>query len=83
MQHVYNYNDQRKVQVESYPLMCWSQNYRYAGNAIPWTLFFGGNLVAPSFKVDGVGAQEYLQVPSALAACVAMADEPAWGLRHG
>ena len=68
MQYHYDFNDPRKVQEDHYPVMCWSQNYRYAGNAIPWTLFFAGRIFAPAYEIDGVNVQDYMQVrrPSAL-----------------
>ncbi len=61
MQHSFDFNDPRPRQPDKYPMMCWGQNYRYAGNAIMWTLFFGGRDFAPDFKVDGVNVQDYMQ----------------------
>ncbi len=61
MQHSFDFNDPRPRQPDKYPMMCWGQNYKYAGNAIMWTLFFGGRDFAPDFKVDGVNVQDYMQ----------------------
>ena len=61
MQYHYDFSDPRKVQEDRYPTMCWSQNYRYAGNAVPWTLFFAGRTFTPDFLIDGVNVQDYLQ----------------------
>ncbi|EMY62429.1 glycoside hydrolase family 5 protein [Leptospira terpstrae] len=61
MQRAYDYNRPGIRQEENYPTMCWSQNYRYAGNAILWTLFFGGKDFAPNFLIDGKNVQDYLQ----------------------
>jgi hypothetical protein len=66
MQHHYDFKDPRKVQEERYPTMGWSQNYRYAGNAIPWTLFFAGRILTPQFLIDGVNVQDYLQARRSL-----------------
>jgi len=46
---------------EAYPLMHWSSNSIYISNATMWTLFFGGRDFAPSFKIEGLNAQDYLQ----------------------
>ncbi len=56
MQHRYDpYN------LTKYLPMHWMGNtYRFA-NGTMWTLFFGGNDFAPSCKVDGISAQDYLQ----------------------
>lgn len=61
MQLKYDYTKPDTRQEENYPTMCWSQNYRYAGNAILWTLFFGGKDFAPNFLIDGKNVQDYLQ----------------------
>ncbi len=56
MQHRYDPNDLTK-----YLPMHWMGNtYRFA-NGTMWTLFFGGKDFAPSCKVDGISAQDYLQ----------------------
>jgi len=60
MQHAYDFDDPRARQEENYPTMCWSQNYRYLGNALMWTLFFGGKIFAPNFKIDGLNVQDYM-----------------------
>jgi hypothetical protein len=41
--------------------MCWSSNAARFANGTMWTLFFGGNDFAPSLKIDGISAQDYLQ----------------------
>jgi len=61
MQYHYDYTSPERKQT-GYPVMCWSQNYRYAGNAIPWTLFFAGRLFTPNYTIDGIPVQDYLQV---------------------
>jgi hypothetical protein len=56
MQH--NYDSENP---NSYPLMHWQGNaYRFA-NGTMWTLFFGGKNFAPSCKIEGINAQDYLQ----------------------
>jgi len=60
MQHKYDFSRGGR-QEDRYPTMTWSQNYRYAANAIMWTLFFGGRTITPEFRVDGVNVQDYLQ----------------------
>ncbi|NMC06284.1 MAG: cellulase family glycosylhydrolase [Candidatus Lokiarchaeota archaeon] len=61
MQHAYDFTDPRPHQPERYPMMCWGQNERYLGNALMWTLFFGGTDFAPGLEIDGQNVQEYLQ----------------------
>jgi hypothetical protein len=61
MQKEYDYKKPSTRQEKNYPTMCWSQNYRYAGNAILWTLFFAGKDFAPAFLIDGKNVQDYLQ----------------------
>lgn len=56
MQYRYDKNN-----VEAYPPMCWGQNTNRFANKTMWTLFFGGKDLAPSFKIDGINAQDYLQ----------------------
>lgn len=60
MQYKYDYDDPRARQEDNYPTMTWSQNYRMPGNAIMWTLFFGGDVFAPGFEIDGQSAQDFL-----------------------
>ena len=56
MQNRYDPNDPK-----GYPEMTWASNkFRFA-NGTMWTLFFGGNDFAPSFKIEGINAQDYLQ----------------------
>lgn len=45
----------------AYPLMQWSNNSLRFANGTMWTLFFSGNDFAPSCKINGVSAQDYLQ----------------------
>ncbi len=45
----------------AYPLMQWSNNSLRFANGTMWTLFFSGNDFAPSCKINGVNAQDYLQ----------------------
>jgi hypothetical protein len=46
---------------ETYPGMIWPTNYtRYACTTM-FTLFFGGEVYAPSFQVEGRNIQEFLQ----------------------
>ncbi len=61
MQGRYDYSKPGTRQENNYPTMCWSQNYRFSANAIMWTLFFGGKDFAPSFMIDGMNVQDYLQ----------------------
>ncbi|MDP9379952.1 MAG: cellulase family glycosylhydrolase [Chloroflexota bacterium] len=46
---------------DPFPRMIWPSNYSRLGCATMFTLFFGGNTFAPSTKIDGEPAQEYLQ----------------------
>lgn len=56
MQYRYDPNDPK-----AYPEMTWGSNkFRFADGTM-WTLFFGGKNFAPSFKIDGINAQDYLQ----------------------
>ena len=48
-------------QDDKYPVMSWSQNYRYPANGIMWTLFFAGASYCPDFRIDGRNVQNYLQ----------------------
>ncbi|MDB5977211.1 MAG: hypothetical protein JWR07_3971 [Nevskia sp.] len=45
----------------SYPQMIWSSNYLAPANGILWTLFWGGRLMTPDFRVGGVNVQDFLQ----------------------
>ncbi|MFX1315518.1 MAG: cellulase family glycosylhydrolase [Promethearchaeota archaeon] len=45
----------------AYPPMNWSSNAIRFANSTMWTLFFGGKDFAPSCKIDGISAQDYLQ----------------------
>jgi hypothetical protein len=56
MQYRYDPNNPK-----AYPLMYWSSNNKRFANGTMWTLFFGGKNFAPSCKIDGINAQEYLQ----------------------
>lgn len=56
MQLDYDPNDPKK-----FPQMHWPSNSIKFPNRVIWTLFFGGNDFAPSFKIDGINAQDYLQ----------------------
>ncbi len=44
------------------PAMLWPVNVTKLAAATMFTLFFGGDDFAPSTKIDGVGAQEFLQL---------------------
>ncbi|MFW9948632.1 MAG: cellulase family glycosylhydrolase [Candidatus Thorarchaeota archaeon] len=54
----YRYDPQNP---DAYPPMQWSSNSVRFANGTMWTLFFGGNDFAPSCRIDGINAQEYLQ----------------------
>jgi len=56
MQYKYNPND-----ASAFPAMHWTSNSQRFANATMWTLFFGGKDFAPSYKIDGINAQTYLQ----------------------
>ncbi len=56
MQYRYDPNDLRK-----YPPNYWTNNVVRFANCTMWTLFFGGRDFAPSCKIDGINAQDYLQ----------------------
>ena len=43
------------------PKMIWPTNAGKLGSATMFTLFFGGDTFAPRTRIDGVGAQQYLQ----------------------
>ncbi|MFW9827630.1 MAG: cellulase family glycosylhydrolase [Candidatus Thorarchaeota archaeon] len=56
MQYRYNPNN-----LQAYPPMHWLSNSLRFANGTMWTLFFGGNDFAPSCKINGISAQDYLQ----------------------
>jgi len=56
MQYRYNPNNPN-----SYPHLHWISNSLRFANGTMWTLFFGGKNFAPSCKIDGINAQEFLQ----------------------
>lgn len=60
MQRRYDYRSAEKQQ-DAYPQMSWGSNYRLPANAIMWSLFWGGAMFTPSFKIDGKNAQHFLQ----------------------
>ncbi|MFW9971027.1 MAG: cellulase family glycosylhydrolase, partial [Candidatus Odinarchaeota archaeon] len=53
----YRYNPDNPA---SFPEMHWTSNSVRFANGTMWTLFFGGKDFAPSCKVDGLNAQDYL-----------------------
>ena len=46
---------------DPFPRMIWATNYNRLATATMFTLFFGGDLVAPKTLIDGVSVQQYLQ----------------------
>jgi hypothetical protein len=54
----YRYDPSRP---DAYPPLYWSENVIRFACCTMFTLFFGGNDFAPSCRVDGVPAQEFLQ----------------------
>ncbi len=56
MQYRYDPKDPKK-----YPSMYWVNNALRFANGHMWTLFFGGRDFMPSFKIDGINVQDYLQ----------------------
>ena len=56
MQHRFDPGDRG-----SYPDMSWLQNAGRLAPCTMWTLFFGGRDFAPSCRVGGMSAQDYLQ----------------------
>jgi hypothetical protein len=60
MQARYDYGSAERLQ-PSYPPMSWSSNYQLPANGIMWTLFWGGRLFTPQFKIDGQNVQDFLQ----------------------
>ena len=60
MQAEFDYSDPNPRQA-AYPQMSWNSNYLRPANGIMWTLFWGGRLITPDFKVDGQNVQDFLQ----------------------
>lgn len=56
MQYRYDPNDP-----SAFLPMVWPNNHIRIANRTMWSLFFGGNDFAPSCKIDGMNAQDYLQ----------------------
>lgn len=56
MQYRYDPDDK-----DAYPDMSWIQNGGRFAPCTMWTLFFGGRDFAPSCKIEGINAQDYLQ----------------------
>lgn len=56
MQYRYDPEDPKKY----LPIYWVGNTYRFANGSM-WTLFFGGNDFAPSLKIEGLSAQNYLQ----------------------
>jgi hypothetical protein len=46
---------------DPFPRMIWATNYNRLAAATMFSLFFGGNRVAPNTTIDGVPVQQYLQ----------------------
>ncbi len=46
---------------DDYPLMIWSSNYFRFATMTMFTLFFGGNIYAPDFRIGTQTIQDYLQ----------------------
>jgi hypothetical protein len=46
---------------DPFPRMIWATNYNRLAAATMFSLFFGGDRVAPNTKIDGVPVQQYLQ----------------------
>lgn len=60
MQARYDYADPAPRQ-GAYPQMSWGSNHRLPANGIMWTLFWGGRLFTPDFRIEGENAQDFLQ----------------------
>jgi len=60
MQARYDYADPTPRQA-AYPQMSWGSNYRLPANGIMWSLFWGGRLLTPEFRIDGENVQDFLQ----------------------
>ena len=67
MQAKFDYADPNPHQA-AYPSMSWGGNYRLPANGIMWSLFWGGEVLTPDFKVGGRNIQRVLQ--DAYLACV-------------
>ncbi|MFQ3647653.1 MAG: cellulase family glycosylhydrolase [Anaerolineae bacterium] len=50
-----------QVHGDPFPRMIWATNYNRLAAATMFSLFFGGDRVAPNTKIDGVPVQQYLQ----------------------
>ena len=61
--HVMQYRyDARVGGVQSgYPPMSWGSNYRMPANGIMWTLFFAGDVFAPTLRIGGTDVRAWLQ----------------------
>jgi hypothetical protein len=57
------------VQGKNYKQMSWPLNYAKYPTATMFSLFFGGNVFAPSKKINGIPVQEYLQEKYISAIC--------------
>lgn len=60
MQARFDYSSPEAHQA-AYPPMSWGSNYRLPANAIMWSLFWGGRLFAPQFKIGDENVQDFLQ----------------------
>ena len=60
MQARYDYASPEPLQA-AYPQMSWGSNYRLPANGIMWTLFWGGKLFTPDFRIHGENVQDFLQ----------------------
>jgi len=60
MQAAFDYADPAPRQ-DAYPQMSWGSNHRLPANGIMWTLFWGGRLFTPDFRVEGENVQDFLQ----------------------
>lgn len=50
-----------QVHGDPFPRMIWATNYNRLAAATMFSLFFGGDRVAPNTQIDGVPVQQYLQ----------------------
>ncbi|MGI9169436.1 MAG: cellulase family glycosylhydrolase, partial [Caulobacteraceae bacterium] len=60
MQARYDYDDPAPRQL-AYPQMSWGSNYKLPANGILWSLFWGGRLFTPDFRVGGENVKDFLQ----------------------
>lgn len=60
MQRSFDADDPNPHQ-SSYPTMCWASNYMRPANGIMWSLFFGGRIATPDFRVGGEHVQDILR----------------------